>query len=72
MYSKENLLSLCNKENNTFITDKSFSPLTKEELECIEGGFLPTLIAIGAAAGAALAIYELGKATGEFIYNTTH
>jgi ABC-type uncharacterized transport system substrate-binding protein len=29
-------------------------------------------IKAGAAAGAAVAIYEAGKATGEFIYHITH
>ena len=44
--------------------------LSIEEQELIEGGgFVLKFLAIGAVAGAALAIYEAGKATGEFIYH---
>ncbi|MBF8964383.1 hypothetical protein I0P70_14105 [Pontibacter sp. FD36] len=39
----------------------------------IEGGnpFIIPFLAIGGAAAAGLAIYEAGKATGEFIYHIT-
>lgn len=49
-----------------------------KELNCQEkitisgGGFWVPFLAIGAAAAAATAIYDLGKATGEFIYEVTH
>ncbi|WP_157579201.1 hypothetical protein [Spirosoma montaniterrae] len=36
------------------------------------GGFLVPFLAIGAAAAAAVAIYEAGKYTGEVIYHLTH
>lgn len=43
------------------------TPLSEEEMILNNGGFVVTLLAIGAGAGALLACYELGKATGEFI-----
>lgn len=49
-------------------TDMYVEYLSKKELEDINGGaFLTTLLAIGAGAAAVVAIYEAGKATGEFI-----
>jgi len=50
-----------------------FKNLSYDELTEINGGgFWIPFIAIGAAAGAAVAIYEAGKATGELIYHITH
>ena len=50
--------------------------LTNDEVKMINGGYFwettPHFLLIGAAAAAALAIYELGKATGDFIYHATH
>lgn len=45
--------------------------LSTEEREEVLGGLHPFLV-IGAAAAAGVAIYEAGKATGEFIYYLTH
>lgn len=46
--------------------------LSKEEQEEIDGGWIAYFLAIGAACAAGVAIYEAGKATGEFIYYATH
>lgn len=46
--------------------------LSANELETIDGGFISTFLAIAAVAGAAVAIYEAGKSTGEAIYYLTH
>ncbi|MFC6099435.1 hypothetical protein [Olivibacter domesticus] len=47
--------------------------LSIEEREEVQGGLiLAPFLAIGAAAAAGVAIYEAGKATGEFIYYVTH
>jgi len=51
-----------------FFENLSYEELTKTN----GGGFWIPFIAIGAAAGAAVAIYEAGKATGELIYHITH
>ncbi len=49
-------------------TELCVENLSKQELEDINGGgFIVTLLAIGAGAAAVVAIYEAGKATGEFI-----
>lgn len=47
--------------------------LSTNEREEVQGGLIlaPFLI-IGGAAAAGVAIYEAGKATGEFIYYVTH
>lgn len=45
--------------------------LSVDEAENINGGFITTIIAIGGVAGALLAVYECGKATGEFIAEIT-
>lgn len=55
----------------TFEGSMNVEMLTQEECKRINGGFWAQLLIIGAAAGAALAIYELGKSTGEFIYHAT-
>ena len=46
--------------------------LSANELETIDGGFISSFLAIAAVAGAAVAIYEAGKSTGEAIYYLTH
>ena len=46
--------------------------LCLDEQRQIEGGIIPSwpvFLAIGAVAAAAVAIYEAGKATGEFFYH---
>ncbi|MDO4230258.1 MAG: class IIb bacteriocin, lactobin A/cerein 7B family [Capnocytophaga sp.] len=64
---------LANFVFNTEEEQKGIKSLTFDELKEIEGGaFHPVLLAIGAAAAACVAIYEAGKATGEFIYYATH
>lgn len=44
----------------------------QEKIEIHGGGFWVPFLAIGAAAAAAVAIYDAGKATGEFLYEITH
>ena len=48
--------------------------LSYNEKKSINGGitFWATMLVIGAAAAAATAIYEAGKAVGEFAYEITH
>lgn len=46
--------------NRTFMT-----PLSKDEMSDINGGFFATIMAAGAIAAACVAIYEAGKYTGE-------
>ncbi|MFS4418833.1 class IIb bacteriocin, lactobin A/cerein 7B family [Maribacter sp. 2307ULW6-5] len=47
--------------------------LSEQEMIRIEGGgFWVPFMAIGAAAASAVAIYDAGKATGEFIFQITH
>jgi hypothetical protein len=49
--------------------------LSSEELKCLEGGNLALaapFLAIGALAGAGMAIFEFGKMFGDFIYHITH
>ena len=50
--------------------------LNIKEMQELNGGepitFIAAFIAIGGACGAALAIYECGKAAGKFIYYVTH
>jgi lactobin A/cerein 7B family class IIb bacteriocin len=48
--------------------------LNSNEMKEIQGGlgFVATFLAIGAVAGAGVAIYEAGKATGEWLYYATH
>jgi len=62
-------------------TSSLFSPgngiisLSKEESKMINGGtwlYVAPFVAIGALAGAAIAIFEFGKSTGNFIYHLTH
>ncbi|UYZ58729.1 class IIb bacteriocin, lactobin A/cerein 7B family [Hymenobacter latericus] len=54
-------------------SDFSTVELSDEEILETEGGvFLAPFLAIGAAAAAGVAIYEAGKAAGEFIYYATH
>ena len=63
------------KSLNFYLSEKGIVELTKEESKMIDGGnwlILPPLIAIGAIAGAALGIFEFGKAFGNFIYHVTH
>jgi len=63
------------KTSNLCVSGSVFVPLTQEDCQTTIGGswvILPPFIAIGAIAGAALAIFELGKATGDFIYQITH
>jgi len=63
------------KTSISLVSEPVFVPLTHEECLLTTGGswvLLPHFIAIGAIAGAALAIFELGKATGDFIYQVTH
>lgn len=50
----------------------NFKTLTFDELREIEGGFIGTILAVGAAAAACVAIYEAGKAVGEVVYHATH
>ncbi|KUG06285.1 hypothetical protein [Solirubrum puertoriconensis] len=53
--------------------DFSTVELSEEEILETEGGaFLAPFLAIGAAAAAGVAIYEAGKAVGEFIYHATN
>lgn len=56
-------------ENNTYLV----SLTEKEEIET-EGGIAPLalFLAIGPGAAAGVAIYEAGKAVGEFIYYVSH
>lgn len=50
----------------------SIEELSIEEQVNIEGGILPILLAVGAGCAAGLAIYEAGKAVGEFAYWASH
>ena len=56
--------------------NKYIKSLSFEEMQELNGGepitFVAAFIAIGGACGAALAIYECGKAAGKFIYYVTH
>lgn len=67
------MLDLTRKSNNLFScimnqTDMYVEYLSKQELEDINGGtILTTFLVIGAGATAVVAIYEVGKSTGEFI-----
>lgn len=55
------------------LKEEELISLSNEELIAYEGGaFLPAFLAIGAGFAAGVAIYEAGKATGEFIYHLTH
>ncbi len=69
-----NLLKIINnfKNQKMEINNKLVELNNKEVIEINGGGFWPAMIVYGAAAGACLAIYEAGKATGEFIYYATH
>ena len=82
-FSYKNLLLKLDKdvqkngfENFVFDTKEerkgNIKSLTFDELEEIDGGFLPTLWAIGGVATVCVAIYEAGKVVGEFIYYATH
>lgn len=53
------------------MSNKIMCDLALEDCENINGGFVMTIIAIGAVAGAVFACYECGKATGEFIAEIT-
>lgn len=56
-----------------FLPNKGIVTLTREEAININGGgFIVPFLFIGGIAAAGLAIYEAGKATGEFIYHITH
>ena len=44
-----------------------FTNMTLDEQESVNGGFIETFLLIGGIAAAGVAIYEAGKATGEFI-----
>lgn len=59
---------------NTVSPGKGMVALTQEEAKIINGGdlFVITILAIGAAAAALTAVYELGKETGKLIYEVTH
>ena len=55
--------------------EKEIVALTDEELRTIDGGnwlITPHLVAISIVTGAAMCIFEFGKATGNFIYQVTH
>ena len=49
------------------MNDILYIDMTLEDQENMSGGFLMTFLAIGGIAAAGVAIYEAGKATGEFI-----
>lgn len=58
---------------NSALESPQFEELNQFELKTIQGGgFLVAFLAIGAAAAAGVAIYEAGKAVGEFIYHVTN
>lgn len=51
------------------LDNASFELLPVDELNSIVGGWaLRVILVMGAVAGAGLEVYELGKATGVFIY----
>jgi hypothetical protein len=57
------------------LTEKGIVELTNEESGKILGGnwlVAPPFVAISAVTGAAMCIFEFGKATGNFIYHVTH
>ena len=45
----------------------SFTDMTLDEQGSVNGGFIETFLLIGGIAAGWFAIYEAGKATGEFI-----
>ena len=59
---------------NVTLKCNGFLSLTDSELKAYNGGelILPYFTAISGIATAAVAIFELGKATGNFIYHLTH
>lgn len=60
---------------NVTLKCNGFLSLTDSELKEYNGGellFLPYFTAISGIAAAAVAIFELGKATGNFMYHLTH
>jgi lactobin A/cerein 7B family class IIb bacteriocin len=61
-----------NREFALALENDDLQSLSKEELALIEGGFIQPFLAIAAIATAVVAIYDAGKAAGEFIYYATH